>query len=421
MAVYNLKLEEGEIILHQGAQLGNNQLEIMEIKGWGHPDKLADDLAETLSRAYARYTRLKCGVILHHNFDKLCLLGGSSEVRYGSAKMTHPIKVLVNGRATNKFGSVFLDVESLIIKTCKNFFQKRLPLVDPQKDLSIILNLSSSSSPGKVISKENSGPRHRWFSPSGIEDLPEVKRLYANDTSLGTGFFPLSETESLVKALCDYLSKRPRSKCPIWLGTDVKVMAYSFNSIVDLTICVPQIARYVENRKAYIDNLAWLRQDIYAFLKTHFPDIEVTVNLNARDQLEKDEIYLTAIGSSIESGDEGVVGRGNRVNGLITPMRPMNLEGANGKNPVYHVGKIYNVLANFIAKKVYEKVGGNVVVHLISKAGGNLLTPWKTLVQIEKTDIDKHELIDMIRCMCTKIPSLTTRLVNSCIEQLPLS
>ena len=71
--------------------------------------------------------------------------------------------------------------------------------------------------------------------------------------------------------------------------------------------------------------------------------------LNARDVPEKDELYLTYTGSSIESGDEGVVGRGNRVNGLITPLRPMNLEGANGKNPVYHVGKLYNIAAQRLA------------------------------------------------------------------------
>jgi S-adenosylmethionine synthetase len=38
-------------------------------------------------------------------------------------------------------------------------------------------------------------------------------------------------------------------------------------------------------------------------------------------------------------------GRGNRINGLITPCRPMRLEAAAGKIPVTHVGKIYNVMA----------------------------------------------------------------------------
>jgi S-adenosylmethionine synthetase len=68
-----------------------------------------------------------------------------------------------------------------------------------------------------------------------------------------------------------------------------------------------------------------------------------------RDIPDRDELYLTYTGSSIESGDEGVVGRGNRVTGLITPLRPMNIEGASGKNPVYHVGKLYNLAAQRIA------------------------------------------------------------------------
>ncbi|MFH8991617.1 methionine adenosyltransferase [Streptomyces sp. NPDC017940] len=81
---------------------------------------------------------------------------------------------------------------------------------------------------------------------------------------------------------------------------------------------------------------------------------------------EKDELYLTYTGSSIESGDEGVVGRGNRVNGLLTPLRPMNLEGANGKNPVCHVGKLYNIAAQRLAHRLHETTVGHAEVHLVS-------------------------------------------------------
>jgi S-adenosylmethionine synthetase len=62
-------------------------------------------------------------------------------------------------------------------------------------------------------------------------------------------------------------------------------------------------------------------------------DVPVRFRINMRDIPAQDELYLTYTGSSIESGDEGVVGRGNRVTGLITPLRPMNIEGAIGKNP----------------------------------------------------------------------------------------
>ncbi|MDE1861108.1 MAG: methionine adenosyltransferase, partial [Candidatus Micrarchaeota archaeon] len=54
-------------------------------------------------------------------------------------------------------------------------------------------------------------------------------------------------------------------------------------------------------------------------------------------------------------GDDGSVGRGNRVNGLITPFRYMSLEAASGKNPVNHIGKIYNLLAAEVSKEVVKE------------------------------------------------------------------
>jgi hypothetical protein len=63
--------------------------------------------------------------------------------------------------------------------------------------------------------------------------------------------------------------------------------------------------------------------------KHGFPSSEVAVN--AADDLTTGNIYLTVTGTSAEAGDDGQVGRGNRVNGLITPCRPMSLEAAAGK------------------------------------------------------------------------------------------
>jgi S-adenosylmethionine synthetase len=73
------------------------------------------------------------------------------------------------------------------------------------------------------------------------------------------------------------------------------------------------------------------------------------IAINAADHLPTGAVYLTVTGTSAEAGDDGEVGRGNRVNALITPCRPMSLEAAAGKNPVTHVGKIYNTLARDIA------------------------------------------------------------------------
>jgi len=61
---------------------------LVERKGFGHPDTLSDSLAETLSREYSKYTKSKFGVILHHNFDKVGLLGGESYVKFGKGYLT---------------------------------------------------------------------------------------------------------------------------------------------------------------------------------------------------------------------------------------------------------------------------------------------------------------------------------------------
>ena len=76
----------------------------------GHPDTLSDALAETLSVNYSNYTLQKYGAVLHHNFDKVGLLGGASHVVFGKGFLTKPIRVLLNGRASTKFGNEGIPV-----------------------------------------------------------------------------------------------------------------------------------------------------------------------------------------------------------------------------------------------------------------------------------------------------------------------
>ena len=75
--------------------------------------------------------------------------------------------------------------------------------------------------------------------------------------------------------------------------------------------------------------------------------------------------YLTVTGTSAEMGDDGSVGRGNRANGLITPNRPMSMEATSGKNPLNHVGKIYNLLSNRMAEDIVKEVEGVQQVHIM--------------------------------------------------------
>jgi S-adenosylmethionine synthetase len=106
------------------------------------------------------------------------------------------------------------------------------------------------------------------------------------------------------------------------------------------------------------------------------------IMINAADHLPCGPVYLTVTGTSAEAGDDGEVGRGNRVNGLITPFRPMSLEAAAGKNPVSHVGKIYNVLAQDIAQVLTGMPEINAAQCLmVSRIGAPVTSP--ALMQIK--------------------------------------
>ena len=95
-------------------------------------------------------------------------------------------------------------------------------------------------------------------------------------------------------------------------------------------------------------------------------------------------MYLTVLGTSAEGGDSGQVGRGNRVNGVISLNRPMGTEAAAGKNPVSHVGKIYTLLSHQIATHIQTAVEGveEVYVWLCSQIGQPIDRPWVTSAQV---------------------------------------
>ena len=114
------------------------------------------------------------------------------------------------------------------------------------------------------------------------------------------------------------------------------------------------------------------------------------------DSHEKNEVYLTKSGLSCESGDDGSVGRGNRINGIITPFRSMTLEAASGKNPVNHVGKIYSIMANKIAMdilKIYPDID-ECNISIVSQIGRSISDPKNLKVEIIENACRKieHEL-----------------------------
>ncbi len=332
-------------------------VELVERKGLGHPDYIADSAAEVASRALCQYYIKEYGMILHHNLDKVLLVGGQAHPVFGGGEVLHPIYILVSGRATTEVirdGKVEpIPVGSLVVKAVRDWIRRNFRFLDPEAHVIVDYRI------GK-----------------GSVDLVKVfearaKTPLANDTSIGVGFAPLSTLEQLVYRTERLLNSPGFKKRLPAVGEDVKVMGLRRNKKITLTIAAAMISHLVRDIGEYVSVKEEVRERVLDLASKIAPDYDVTVEVNTADMIDKGIVYLTVTGTSAEHGDDGATGRGNRANGLITPLRPMSLEATAGKNPVNHVGKIYNVLAYLIAKRVYEEVKGvkEVYVKLLSQIG----------------------------------------------------
>ncbi|WP_327074484.1 methionine adenosyltransferase [Kitasatospora purpeofusca] len=354
--------------------------EIVERKGDGHPDTLADALGERLSAVYSRYTQEHFGAVLHHQFDKTGILGGRVEVAFGGGRMLSPVRVLLSGRASGAFAGQEIPVRDLLTEAVGEFFAERYPMLDTKRDLRLLYEVSQGDSPGGVGAKDKSNVRSRWFAPQSLADLPELSKLACNDTSSGCAFSPPTATEQLVLDVEGVLAGARR---PAWLGSDIKVMAHRFGTRVDLTCAIPQLSEHVPDVATYVANREAARETLTQYVAERYPQLDVRLWVNTRDDEDRPELYLTYTGSSIETGDEGLVGRGNRYGGLIAANRPYTMEGISGKNPVYHTGKVYCVGADLIAGLVHSELGHGAEVILVGQSGRELVDPWAAVVRVE--------------------------------------
>ena len=171
-----------------------------------------------------------------------------------------------------------------------------------------------------------------------------------------------------------------------WIGSDIKIMGFRDKKEINITMCVPQLCTYVNSVEEYLKNKSKVEKDIKEFVKKIYPEAILNLFINTRDKIAENNIdlYLTFTGSSIEMGDEGFVGRGNRMGGLITPRRFYTMEGICGKNPIYHTGKMYCVASYLISKRIYEETGANCSVEIIGQSGQPLSDPWKMTIYTDK-------------------------------------
>jgi S-adenosylmethionine synthetase len=316
--------------------VGEQRTEYVERKGVGHPDSLIDGIVDETSHALCREYLDVTGSILHHNVDKGLIIGGASEADFGKGRITKKIEVIVTGRATSKIEGKTIDVNQIAKDVALKYLKDNTRFLDFDTDVEFNSKIAEGSADLTHIFGRNAA-------------VP-----LANDTSFGIGFAPFTDTETLVLQTENYLnSKEYKSRVPA-VGEDIKVMGCRDGNSITLTIAIAFVASLVPNIDEYVKLKERIREDVLK-LTSKFTKKEVIVEINTGDTIEGENVYLTKSGLSCEAGDDGSVGRGNRVNGLITPFRHMSLEAASGKNPVNHIGKIYNILATQLADDVVKQ------------------------------------------------------------------
>ncbi|MBI4687139.1 MAG: methionine adenosyltransferase [Nitrospirae bacterium] len=353
---------------YKGKSITEHPVEVVERKGTGHPDYMCDAIMDAISVALSVEYMKEFGTILHHNIDKGLLAAGRVQKRFGGGRVLKPMELTIGDRATFRVGSKKIPVSEIAIESAKDWIRNNLRFVDPDNHI-----------------------KYRPVLAPGSEELTDIflrhgKVRGANDTSAAVGYYPLSPAETVVLELERYLnSKRFKDKYPE-TGEDIKVMGLRRDSILNLTVAMPLIAGYVKSENEYFERKEIIRKEMLGFLGRFegFKDIEIYFNSLDEKGRGLGGVYLSLLGTSAEDADSGQVGRGNRVNGLISMNRPMGTEAAAGKNPVSHVGKIYNVLAHKIAKKIYHRIDGikEVYVLLLSRIGTPIDKPRMASAQV---------------------------------------
>jgi S-adenosylmethionine synthetase len=375
------------------------RFEIVERKGLGHPDTICDLVMNQISIDLSKLYLKETGTVQHHNMDKALLVAGQSENNFGGGKLTKPMKMILGDRATFDIGERKIPIGDFAIQTAKKWFEKNLRYVnDEHVEYQVEIG---------VASKE-------------LRSIFEnTSSFVSNDTSVLVGYAPFTETESIVLNTEQYInSKQFKDKFPE-SGEDVKVMGFRNSNHVDLTIAMAFVDRYVSSENQYFQRKDEMLQEINEFLKKTY-NMKITTSMNCLDSKNKgiSGLYLTVLGTSADSADSGQVGRGNMASRVISPSRPAGAEATAGKNPVSHIGKIYNALSFKIANEIHENVSNldEVCVWMYNVIGRPVNEPRAVIVQPiskgELSNIEKNQINEIVEKNLQNIHEFCNELIS---------
>jgi S-adenosylmethionine synthetase len=303
-----------------------------------------------------------------------------------------PVEVIIAGRAIKNRDGKALPVDEITEEAARSVLARTVRHLDPRKDVKIT-----------VMIRPGSRDLVALFERFGRGEVP-----LANDTSCGAGFYPLDRLENTVYEAERFLNAPETKRAYPFIGEDVKVMGIRTGEDISLTAAVAVVDRYVSSVGDYARKIEDVKRAVLAREWAR----GASLGINTADDYESGSIYLTVTGTSAEQGDDGQVGRGNRVNGLITPYRPMTLEAAAGKNPVSHVGKLYNLFAMELCRSIVGSgLAEEASAFLVSRIGEPVNEPRVLDIKVSPGDADFKSIGNAASLMLAGMPGMWKRIL----------
>lgn len=205
----------------------DDPVEVVEPKGFGHPDTVCEALAETLSRNLCCEYRQRFGRILHHNVDKALLCGGRSSPAFGGGLVDAPFDIYLAGRATSQVGTDVIPVEEIAFEGSRSWLRSNLHAPDVDRHVRIHPLIRSGSQDLRDLFTAVVGRRSQMICRS---EKAMLRRVHSKDFVLAVE--------------CHINGRDRRHEHPAW-GEDVKVMGVHHGQSVHPTVACAIIDRHV--------------------------------------------------------------------------------------------------------------------------------------------------------------------------------
>lgn len=308
-------------------------VEIACRKGIGHPDTLAEAIAELASIRYTQYCLNTVGAVLPHSFDKVAILGGPALFTDASGGPDRPVRVLFAGAAAPGFAGHPVPLRDLLAKAARDVLSSALPGFDR---LALQFHYEIT----------NAATIPAW--PARSADPRIGQTDLAGDTAYLASATP-STTDLLAR-----LTESWFAGCP-WAGSDIRVTVLRRGADWRITALIPALAGSFNTSDQFHEAAKATADALHTELTDRLPGrINLVCNPPAAAVIPP---HLTVSGSAVDFGESGLVGRGNGPSGVRNSAHRAGDEVPFGRSPTGHIAKTGGWLVDQAAAAVARQYG----------------------------------------------------------------